>query len=129
MLARVREITSVGGGWAPGVVVASSVAINGHALTLGLLWRRFHTSQGLEGILRTLLQMPVSASLAAFLGWLAADAVTGGGIPGFTAGLTAALAGLAVAYLTAALMMGSVEARSVVRHLLKRCGPPAGFGT
>ena len=110
----------------PGVAVASSVAINGHALTLGLLWRGFHTSEGLEGILRTLLQMPVSASLAAFLGWLAADAVTGGEIPGFTAGLTATLVGLAVVavtYLTVALVMGSVEARSVLRHLSGRFFP------
>ena len=107
----------------PGVAVASSVAITGHALTLGLLWCKFQTSKGLEGTLRTLLQMLASASVAALAGWWAAEAVSGGRIPGFGAGLAATLVGLAVVavtYLTAALLMGSPEARSVLRHLSVR---------
>ena len=113
-------------GGVPGVAVASSVAITGHAVTLGLLWRRFHGSEGLEGTLRTVLQVVVSASVAAFAGWLAANALTGGRIPGFGAGMAATLAGLgvvAVTYPAVALLMGSSEARSLLRRLSGRFDP------
>ena len=103
----------------PGVAVASSVAISGHALTLGLLWRRFHTSEGLEGVLRAILQMLMGAVAAAGMGWLAAHAVTGGRIPDFATGVAATLVGLAVVaviYLATTWMAGSPEARSIVRR-------------
>ena len=106
-------------GGVPGVAVASSVAITGHALTLGLLWRRFHTSEGLEGVLRAILQVSMGAVAASVVGWLAADAVTGGHIPDFTTGVTATLVGLgvvAVVYLATTWLAGSPEARSLVRR-------------
>ena len=104
-------------GGVPGVAVASSVAITGHALTLAWLWRRFHTSEGLEGALRAAVQVAVSAVVAAFVGRLAADAIAGGGIPGLGSAVAATLTGLAVVavvYLTVALLVGSPEARSVL---------------
>ena len=106
-------------GGAPGVAVASSVALTGHALTLWLLWRRFHTSEGLEGALPGVLRAVLGSAAAAFAGQLAADAVTGGQIPGFGAAVTAAAAGLAVSgavYLAATALIGSREARSVLRR-------------
>ena len=106
-------------GGAPGVAVASSIALTGHALTLWLLWRRFHTSEGLEGALPAVLRAALAAAGAAFAGQLAADAVAGGVIPGFGAAVTAAAAGLAVSgavYLAAAALIGSTEARSVLRR-------------
>ena len=106
-------------GGAPGVAVASSVALTGHALTLWLLWRRFHTSEGLEGALPGVLRAVLGSAAAAFAGQLAADAVTGGQIPGFGAAVTAAAVGLAVSgavYLAATALIGSREARSVLRR-------------
>ena len=106
-------------GGVPGVAVASSVVITGHALTLGLLWRRFHTSEGLEGVLRAILHMLTGAAAAAGAGWLAARAITGGRIPDFTTGVVATLVGLAmvaVIYLATTWLAGSPEARSIVRH-------------
>lgn len=105
-------------GGVPGIAFASSIAITGHALTLGLLWRRFHTSEGLEGVLRTVGQAAAAAALAAIGGRLVVDAVTGGGLPGFGAGLAATAAGLgavAAIYLAMTLLTGSAEARSAVR--------------
>ena len=104
-------------GGVPGVAVASSVALTGHALTLGLLWRRFHTSRGLEGMLRTVLRISAGTVVAAVLGRLAADAVTGGRIPGFGTGVVATLVGLgvvAVVYLATTWLAGSPEVRSMV---------------
>lgn len=104
-------------GGVPGVAVASSIAITGHALTLGLLWRRFHTSEGLEGMMRTVLQISVSTAVAALAGRLVADGLAGGRIPDFGTGLAATLAGLGVVaavYLSTALLVGSAEARAVV---------------
>lgn len=106
-------------GGVPGVAVASSIAITGHALTLGLLWRRFHTSEGLEGVPRTVLQVVMAAAVAAFGGRLVADAVAGGRIPDFGTGLAATVAGLvvvAVIYLVMTMVTGSAEARMVVRR-------------
>ena len=108
-------------GGIPGVAVASSIAITGHALTLGLLWRRVHTSEGLEGLPRTVLQVVAATAAAAFGGRLAADAVAGGRIPDFATGLAATAAGLgavAVIYLVTTMLTGSVEARTVVRRRL-----------
>lgn len=103
------------------MAVASSIAITGHALTLGLLWRRVHTSEGLEGLPRTVLQVVAATAAAAFGGRLAADAVAGGRIPDFATGLAATAAGLgavAVIYLVTTMLTGSVEARTVVRRRL-----------
>ena len=108
-------------GGVAGVAVASSVAITGHALTLWWLWRRFHTSEGLEGMLRTVLQMLTGTTVAAVAGWLAADALTGGRIPDFATGVAATLVGLsvaAVAYLATTWMVGSSEVRAIVRRRL-----------
>jgi len=106
-------------GGIPGLALASSIAITGHALTLGLLWRRFHTSAGLEGVPRTVLQVIVATAVAASGGRLVADAVAGGRIPDFGTGLAATVAGLgtvAVIYLVMAMLTGSAEARVVVRR-------------
>ena len=110
----------------PGVALASSLAITGHALTLGLLWRRFHTSEGLEGMLRTAGQMLVSASVAAPVGWLTAEAITGGPAPGFGTSLVATLLGLSITgltYLLVSLSMGSREAHWLLRPLSQRFFP------
>ena len=104
-------------GGVPGVALASSVVIVGHALTLWLLWRRLHTSEGLEGALRSLLHMVTGAAVAALLGWLAAGSITGGRIPDLGTGVAATVVGLsvvAVTYLATTWMVGSPEARSVV---------------
>ena len=106
-------------GGVPGVAAASSIVITGHAVTLWLLWRRFHTSEGLEGALRTVIHSSMGAAAAAVLGWLAADAVTGGRVPGFGTGAAATVIGLAVAgaaYLVVTWSLGSTEARSVLRR-------------
>ena len=106
-------------GGVPGVAVASSIAISGHALTLGLLWRRVHTSEGLDGVLRSVLQVVVATAVAALGGRLVADAVAGGRIPDFGPGLAATLAGLgaaAVIYLAMTMLTGSAEARELVRR-------------
>lgn len=107
------------GGGVPGIAVASSLAITGHALTLGLLWRRRHSAEGLAGLARTVRQVTVATGLAAVAGWLAANAVTGGLVPDFATGVVATLLGLGVAgvvYLITTLMVGSAEARSIVRR-------------
>lgn len=106
-------------GGVPGIAMASSMAISGHALTLGLLWRRLHTSEGLSGLARTALQVTGATGVAATAGWLVANAVTGGMVPSFATGVVATLLGLAVAgvvYLITTLACGSAEARSVLRR-------------
>lgn len=106
-------------GGVPGIAVASSVAITGHALTLGLLWRRIHTADGLGGLGRTVLQVTGATGAAAVAGWLVANAVTGGLVPGLATGVLATLLGLGVAgvvYLVTSLIAGSAEARSIVRR-------------
>ena len=106
-------------GGVPGIAVASSLAITGHALTLGLLWRRIHTAEGLAGLGRTALQVIGAAGVAALAGWLSADAVTGGLVPDLGTGVVATLLGLGVAgvvYLVTTLIAGSAEARSIVRR-------------
>ena len=112
-------------GGVPGVAVASSIVITGHGLTLGLLWRRFHTSAGLEGVLRTILRMAAATAVAGLCGRLVADAVSGGRIPDFGAGLVATLAGLgvvAVTYLAMTLLTGSAGVREAgrARRALRR---------
>ena len=116
-------IFGFGKGGVPGVAFASSVAITGHGLTLGLLWRRFHTSEGFDGALRTFLQVSVSVAVAGLVGRLVADTIAGGMVPGFTTAVVATLAGLAVVAVTypaVALLAGSSEARSVLRRLTER---------
>ena len=106
-------------GGVPGVAVASSVAITAHALTLWLLWRRFHTSEGLEGVPRTALQVLTGTATAAVVGWLATGAVTGGRIPDFATAVVATFVGLGVVgvvYFATTWMAGSAEARSIVRR-------------
>ena len=106
-------------GGVPGIAVASSLAITGHALTLGLLWRRLHTAEGLVGLGRTVLQVTGATATAAVAGWLVANAVTGGLIPDFATGVVATLLGLGVAgvvYLITTLIVGSAEARLIVRR-------------
>ena len=106
-------------GGVPGVAVASSIAIVGHALTLGLLWRRVHTSEGLEGVLRTVVQVVVATAVAALGGRLVADTIAGGRIPDFGPGLAATLAGLGTVtmiYLVMTMLTGSAEAWGLVRR-------------
>ena len=106
-------------GGAPGVAAASSVVLTGHALTLWLLWRRLHTGEGLEGALPALLRAAAGAAAGAYAGQLAADAAAGGRIPGFGAAVTAVCVGLAAAgavYLAVTALIGSTEARSVLRR-------------
>lgn len=106
-------------GGVPGVAAASSVVLTGHALTLWLLWRRLHTGEGLEGALPAVLRAAAGAAAGAYAGQLAADAVAGGRIPGFGAAVTAVCVGLAAAgavYLAVTALIGSTEARSVLRR-------------
>ncbi len=105
----------------PGVAVASSIVITGHALTLGLLWRRFHTSEGLEGVPGTVMRVAVATAVAAFGGRLVADSLAGSRVPGFSTALVATVAGLAtvaVIYLVMTFLSGSAEVRAVVRRRL-----------
>lgn len=106
-------------GGVPGIAVASSIVITGHALTLWLLWRRIHGGGGLERMLQTAGQATLGALAAGAGGWLVSSAVTGGRVPGMATGVLAVLAGSVVAgaiYLATTYAAGSPEARSVVRR-------------
>ena len=106
-------------GGVPGIAVASSLAITGHALTLGLLWRRLHTAEGLAGLMRTVLQVTGATGVAAVAGWLVANAVTGGLVPDLATGVVATLLGLGIAgvvYLITTWIVGSAEARLILRR-------------
>ena len=106
-------------GGVPGIAVAASVTVTGHALTLWLLWRRLHGGEGLEGMVRAVGQAALGALVAGGAGWLVATAITGGRVPGMSTGVLATLAGgavVAVVYLVTTYAAGSAEARSVVRR-------------
>ena len=102
----------------PGVAMASSIAITGYALTLAVLWGRRHTFDGLGGLLGTTWRAGLGMVAAATAGWVTANAITGGDIPSFGAGAMAVMAGLAVTamvYLAVTWVIGSEDARQLVR--------------
>lgn len=106
-------------GGVPGVAVASSVAMTGHAVTLGLVWVRSQTAEGLGGVMRTVAHASIGAGSAALVGWLSAVAITGGRVPGFSTAVAATVVGLVVVgvvYAATTGMLGSPEARSVLRR-------------
>ena len=45
----------------PGIAVAASITVTGHALTLWLLWRRVHGGEGLERMVRAVGQVALGA--------------------------------------------------------------------
>ena len=106
-------------GGVPGVAVASSVVMTGHAVTLGLAWIRFQTTEGLGGVMRSVGHMSVGAGLAAVAGWLSTVAITGGRTSGFSTAVAATVVGLVVVgvvYAATTWLLGSPEARSVLRR-------------
>ncbi len=116
-------------GGVPGVAVASSIILTGHAVSLGLLWGRYHSSAGLEGVLGTVMRTAGATALAAFGGYLAADVPAGRRIPDFGAALLSTLAGLGavvVIYFLMTFMTGPVEVRAAVRRRFRLLR--SGFG-
>ena len=100
----------------PGLAAASTVSVSGYALTLAILWRRRHTSEGLQGTLGTTVRTAVGSAVAGLAGWAAANSITEGTIPSFGTGLTALVVGGVVAvvvYAAVTRLIGSEEARRI----------------
>lgn len=102
----------------PGLAAASTVSISGYALTLAVLWRRRHGSEGLGGSITTALRAAVGSAVGGFVGWLVASAITGGMIPSVGTGVLAVAGGGGAAVVTYGVvtwLIGSEELRTLAR--------------
>ncbi len=116
----------------PGVALASSIAVAGYALTLGVVWHRADRD-GVAAVVAALRRATVAAVPAGLTGWLVASLIAGPGIPDFWPGLLATAAGaavVAVVYGAVAVAFGSVEARELLRGGRRRpaTGEPHALG-
>jgi putative peptidoglycan lipid II flippase len=106
-----------------GLGLASSLSITGYAVTLAVLWVRHHGDFGLEGVTGAAGRALGAALGSAAIGYLLAQAITGGADPTFVRaliGLVVGAAASAIAYLAVSRMLGSTEAAEMVGSRLKR---------
>ncbi|MYH55829.1 MAG: murein biosynthesis integral membrane protein MurJ [Acidimicrobiia bacterium] len=103
----------------PGIAVASSIVITGHAVTMWLLWLRQHGSDGLQGMPATVGRAGLGSLVAGGAGWLVSRGLTGGAIPDLETGILAAVVGGVVVvalYWVTTFLAGAPEARAVFRR-------------
>lgn len=100
-----------------GLGLASSVSITGYAVTLAILWISRHGDAGMSGVTGAAGRSLAAALGAAALGFLLAQAVTGGSDPTFVRAVIGMVIGAitsTLAYLAVSRVLGSTEAAEMV---------------